>query len=461
MLTPHILYVGGSDHHLRIPFMLAVRNCGFRVTAAGSGDCAPFDKVDLDFYPFRFERFMDPFSDWTALKTLSTILRDVCPDLAQGFDTKPCLLLPLAARAADHPGIVRTICGRAWVYSSRSPLALAARPVYRAMHRAAARSTAATVFEMDEDRAFFERHRMTGKNGLVIPAGGGGVDVEGFGRALAESPPAGQLREELGLGTSPVIITVTRMTRHKGIPTLLKAAALVHRACPDVKFLLVGPRESEGPLAVSQAEIDEHAPYVMATGPRSDVPALLRLADVFAFPTEYREGVPRALLEAALAGLPIVSTSMPGCCEVIRDGWSGFLVPPHAPDRLAARIIDLLRDRKTAGIMAGRAEELVAQKFSLRMIVARHVALYAELVAPNSRLGVGELDSTELAHQDVSHRGQRGPKPVGRRRDRPGALDVVLRLAMRNSLSRRVASDDFPALSEDHDEVDAGLPKKT
>jgi hypothetical protein len=111
--------------------------------------------------------------------------------------------------------------------------------------------------------------------------------------------------------------------------------------------------------------------------------------------------------------------------------------------------------------MAGRAEELVAQKFSLRMIVARHVALYAELVAPNSRLGVGELDSTELAHQDVSHRGQRGPKPVGRRRDRPGALDVVLRLAMRNSLPRRVASDDFPALSEDHDEVDAGLPKKT
>ncbi len=194
-----------------------------------------------------------------------------------------------------------------------------------------------------------------------------------FEQALAKSPPAGQLRRELGLGTSPVIITVTRMTRHKGIPTLLKAAALVHRARPDVKFLLVGPRESEGPLAVTQSEIDQHAPYVIAVGPRSDVPALLRLADIFAFPTEYREGVPRVLLEAALAGVPIVSTSMPGCCEVIRDGWSGFLVPPHAPDRLAARIIDLLRDRKTARIMADRAEQLVTQKFSLRMIVARHV----------------------------------------------------------------------------------------
>jgi glycosyltransferase involved in cell wall biosynthesis len=271
------------------------------------------------------------------------------------------------------------------------------------MHRAAALSTAATVFEMDDDRAFFERHRMTGRNGLVIPAGGGGVDVEGFRRALAESPPVEQLRRELGLGTSPVIITVTRMTRHKGIPTLLKAAAMVHQVRPDVKFLLVGPRESEGPLAVTQAEIDQHAPYVVATGPRSDVPALLKSADLFAFPTEYREGVPRALLEAALAGLPIVSTSMPGCCEVVRDGWSGFLVPPHDPDCLATRIIDLLGERKTAEIMADRAEELVAEKFSLRMIVARHVALYAELLAQDSRLDASKVDSTRLAHQHASH----------------------------------------------------------
>jgi glycosyltransferase involved in cell wall biosynthesis len=233
----------------------------------------------------------------------------------------------------------------------------------------------------------------------VIPAGGGGVDVEGFERALAKSPAAAQLREELGLGSAPVVITVTRMTRHKGIPTLLKAAALVHRARPDVKFLLVGPRESEGPLAVTQAEIDQHAPYVIAIGPRSDVPALLRLADVFAFPTEYREGVPRVLLEAALAGVPIVSTSMPGCCEVVRDGWSGLLVPPHAPDRLAARIIDLLRDRKTAQAMSDHADKMVRQQFSLQMIVARHVELYSKLLALNSRLG--ELDSTQPAQQET------------------------------------------------------------
>ncbi|WP_407153964.1 glycosyltransferase [Bradyrhizobium sp. STM 3557] len=399
-MSPHLLYVGGEDHHLRIPFMLSLRDCGFRVTAAGSGDSIPFGRAGIEFRPFRFDRFVSPFSDWRALKTLSRILRDVSPDLAQAYDTKPCLFLPLAASAADHPAIVRTICGRGWVYSSHSTLALAARPVYRAMYRATVRSTAATVFETDEDRAFFERHRMTGTNGIVIPAGGGGVDVDGFRRALTQSAPADQLRREFDLGTSPIVITVARMTRGKGIPTLLKAAALVHRAQPDVRFLLVGPRESEGPFAVTQAEIDQHAPYVIATGPRSDVPALLKLADVFAFPTAYREGVPRALLEAALAGVPIVSTSMPGCCEVLRDGWNGLLVPPENADRLAVGIINLLRDRKTAEIMARRAEELVAQKFSLRMIVARHIALYAKLLARSSRGRMGELDSTQLTPED-------------------------------------------------------------
>jgi glycosyltransferase involved in cell wall biosynthesis len=404
----HVLYVGGEDHNLRIPFILAMRARGFQVSAAGSGDPAPFKQVGVDFHPFHFDRFMNPFSDWRALKTLEKILRDVRPDLSQGYDTKPCLLLPLAARLAGHSGAVRTICGRAWVYSSRSPLALATRPAYRVLHRLAAHSTAATVFEMDEDRQFFEHHGMTGKSGLVIPAGGGGVDVEGFERAVAQSPSPSQLRRELGLGTSEVVITVTRMTRQKGIPALLKAAALVHQVRPDVKFLLVGPRESEGPLAVTQAEIEEHAPYVMAIGPRSDVPALLKLANVFAFPTEYREGVPRVLLEAALAGLPIVSTNMPGCCEVVREGSSGFLVPPRAPDQLAARIIDVLRDREAARNMATQAAQIVRGKFSLMAIADRHAELYLELMTPHSQSGVNTLGPRRSIDQ-----GARRPERAG------------------------------------------------
>jgi glycosyltransferase involved in cell wall biosynthesis len=376
-MSSHILYVGGEDNDLRIPFILAMRRRGFRVTAAGSGDPAPFEAAGIDYVPFPFDRFISPVSDLRALRRLAAMLRDLGPDIAQGFDTKPCLFLPLAAGMSGvGTQVVRTICGRAWVYSSRSPVALGARPVYRTLHRIAARTTAATVFEIEDDRDFFRSKNIHGRRGIVIPAGGGGVDVDGFERSLALLPSRDEMRSELGLGDMDVVVTVTRMTRQKGIPSLLKAAAIVHRVRPKVRFVLVGPRESEGPLAVSEAEIEQHSPYVMAIGARRDVPALLRMADVFAFPTEYREGVARVLLEASLARVPIVSSAMPGCCEVIRDGWNGLLTPPRDPEKLAAGILQHLENPGSAQAMAANADILARERFSLEAIADRHAKLY-------------------------------------------------------------------------------------
>ena len=105
-----------------------------------------------------------------------------------------------------------------------------------------------------------------------------------------------------------------------------------------------------------------------------------RAAGVIAFPTEYREGVPRVLLEAALAGLPIVSTSMPGCCAVITDGWNGRLVPPRSPKRLAEGLLNLLDDRAPARRMGARTTSMARNDFSLSAIATRHAALYADLV---------------------------------------------------------------------------------
>jgi len=378
-VRPHLLCIGGEDHSLRIPFLLALRDKGFRISAAGTGDPTPFARAGLDYHPFHFSRFVDPLADWTALKVLSKLIADVRPALVQCFDTKLNLLVPFAARDLRDVKVVSTINGLGWLYSSSSPMALGLRPVYRALQRLADRWTAVTVFQNRDDRTFFMRHRMVGRGGnVVIP--GSGIDIDRFERAGATGASSAELRQALGLGASEVVITVTRMTRQKGVPTLLEAAALVHQHRPGVRFLLVGPRESEGPFAVTQAEIDRHAPYVLAVGPRSDVPALLRLADVFAFPTEYLEGVPRALLEAAVAGRPIVTTTMPGCTDVIRDGWNGFLVPPRDPRLLAERILDLLRDRETAVAMGGRAAQLVRKEFNLEITVARYAAVYEDLV---------------------------------------------------------------------------------
>ncbi len=376
---PDLLLVGGEDHDLRIPFLLALRAQGFRVAAAGTGDPAPFLRAGLDYHPIQFSRFVDPLADCAAVTAIARLFAEMRPGLVQCFDTKPNLLVPFAARRVAGLPVVRTINGLGWMYSSHAPLALALRPVFCALHRVAARSATATVFQNREDQAYFKRHRMDGRGpSHLIP--GSGVDIESFDQRMAAGPTPAQLRQELGLGAAEVVVTVTRLTRQKGIPTLLKAAARVHAVRPDVRFVLVGPREGEGPFAVTEAELAAHRPYVVATGKRTDVPALLALADVFAFPTEYREGVPRALLEAALAGLPIVATRMPGCTDVISDGESGLLVPPRSPDVLADRILAMLRDRTTARAMGRRAAALVRRDFGLELTAARYARIYTELL---------------------------------------------------------------------------------
>ena len=94
-VSPHVLYVGGEDHDLRIPFMHLLREHGFRVSAAGTGDPTPFIRERIKFHSFRFQRFVNPFADLSAIRSLRELLARVGPDIAQTCDTKPGLLVPL------------------------------------------------------------------------------------------------------------------------------------------------------------------------------------------------------------------------------------------------------------------------------------------------------------------------------------------------------------------------------
>lgn len=360
---------------MRLPFMLALKARGYRVTAAASGAPEPFLDAGVEFRPIAFNRFVSPLRDLEAMRQLSGVLKSVDADIAHCFDTKLSLMVAFAAGGDGRTQIVRTINGRGWIYSSRSPAAMGLRCLYHPLQRQAARSTAATVFEHDGDYAFFAEHGLLGDTeAVIIP--GAGIDVEGFERARASGPTREALRKELGLGDAPVIITATRVTRQKGIPALLKAAALVHATHPDVKFLIVGPREGEGPFAMRAEEFERHAGYVIAPGSRGDVPSLLAMADVFAFPTEYAEGVPRAIMEAALAALPIVASDIAGCRQVVRDTWNGRLTPLRDPRALADAVIEMLDNRDRARTMAARGPQLIRGIFSLDNVVALHAELY-------------------------------------------------------------------------------------
>lgn len=84
-MGPHVLYIGGEDHHLRIPSMLALQGHGFDVSAAASGAPGPFEQAKIAFHEFRLERFLNPMADWRTLKMLIRLLADIRPDVVQSF----------------------------------------------------------------------------------------------------------------------------------------------------------------------------------------------------------------------------------------------------------------------------------------------------------------------------------------------------------------------------------------
>jgi glycosyltransferase involved in cell wall biosynthesis len=371
--------VGSDDIRLRIPYLAELRRRGFEVTMVGSEPPDRFVAEGIPYHRYSLSRAPNPVADWRTFRELRALFRQHRPSVVHAFDTKPAMLASFAARTAGVPVRVRTLTGMAYVFSSRSPLALALRPIYHVMQAAASRVASMTVFQNRDDEAYFHRHRLARPeaSGLVP---GSGIDVELLRRQRPSAAELAELRSDLGVENGPVVTMVSRLVRTKGVREFCAAARAVRRERPDCTFLLVGPLSSEGWQAVSRREVEDN-PDVRWLGPRPDVPGLLAISDIFALPTFYREGIPRALLEAAAMGLPLVSTDMPGCRDVVRDGWNGILVPPRNVAALTRALLTLLEsDAELLHQMGENSRTYVDERFTLALVADAYADIYRGLL---------------------------------------------------------------------------------
>ncbi|MGH8603489.1 MAG: glycosyltransferase family 4 protein, partial [Gammaproteobacteria bacterium] len=328
MKPPTVWHIGGDDIRMRIPLLLTLRERGFHVGAAGSEDTDEFLTHGIPYWRYPLNRGINPLSDLRSWIGLYALFKEHAPDIIHAFDTKPIMFCPLIAKAAGIRGRVRTVTGMGYLFSSRSLLAFGLRPIYRVLQRWAGYATAITIFQNPDDREYFVRHNMV-QRGREIVILGSGIDIERFIGQVPSNEVLAQMRHRLGLDGQIVVTMVARLVKTKGVAEYIKAAGIVRQQRSDVVFLLVGPIVSEGRQAVSLKTLDSAGERVRYLGERRDVAALLALTDVFVLPSYYREGVPRALIEAGAIGLPLVTTDMAGCKEVVRDGWNGLIVPPR------------------------------------------------------------------------------------------------------------------------------------
>jgi glycosyltransferase involved in cell wall biosynthesis len=161
---------------------------------------------------------------------------------------------------------------------------------------------------------------------------------------------------------------VTRLVPQKAPLDFVGAAAAVAAARPEARFVLVG----DGPQrAAVERRIRELglAGRMLLLGLRRDVPDLLAALDLFLL-TSLWEGMPRVLLQAIAAGVPLVASAVDGCAELVRDGETGLLVPPGRPDLAARASLRLLGDRALADRLRRAARPRLEAEFGLERMLA-------------------------------------------------------------------------------------------
>jgi glycosyltransferase involved in cell wall biosynthesis len=206
-----------------------------------------------------------------------------------------------------------------------------------------------------------------------------GVDLDRYHHTAASPLPPGAFGLEPG---ARLVGCVARLEAEKGHRTLLDAWPLVLEQEPGARLLIIGEGSLRDELEARADGLRMLASgssrrTVAFTGRRDDIPSLTAAFDVAVLPS-YREAQGIALIEAMALARPVVATRVGGIPEVVQDGVTGLLVPPHDPRALAAAITRLLADGTLAERMGRAGHDLVARCFDVARMTSRLEELYAE-----------------------------------------------------------------------------------
>lgn len=314
-------------------------------------------------------RSLNPLREAALLLHLVRLFRRERPDLVHGFTIKCAVYGSLAARVAGVPARVNAVAGLGYVFISDSAKARALRPAVRALLKLALGGRGARlVLQNPDDVELFERARIVAPGAAtLIPSSG--VDCARF------APPDDEAR-----GDRFRVLLPARLLWDKGLAEFVGAARQLRAEGRAIDFLLAGVPDPGNPASVPEADIrgwvDEGV--VQWLGHVDDMPALLRGVDAVVLPS-YREGLPKGLIEAGACARPLVTTDVPGCRDVVRDGIDGLRVPVRSVEPLARAIAALHDDPALCRRLGAAARDGVLARYDERQVVARTLDVYREL----------------------------------------------------------------------------------
>ena len=318
-------------------------------------------------------RSIDPVADVRALRRLRACLTDLAPAAVHTHSSKAGILGRRAAASAGVGAVLHTVHG--WSFRDTDPMPR--RVAYELLERRAARWCHRLVVVTDVDRRI----------GLARSIGDPGqYRLVRSGVDLDAAAGRSSLRADLGLGTEvPLVGMVARLAPPKDPVTLVQAFAAMPERPEPAHLVLVGDGELRAAVeAEAVAAGCSHRVHV--TGLRADAPAAVAELDV-AVLSSRSEGLPRSVIEAMAAAVPVVATDVGGVAEAIQHDTTGILVAAGDASAMGAAVRRLLDDAGCARSMAAAGRDR-ARAFGQEQMVADLATLYEEATGGRPEVAV-------------------------------------------------------------------------
>jgi glycosyltransferase involved in cell wall biosynthesis len=351
----------------RLPVGLAALKAGYEVHVAapdGPG-VTRLRRLGFQVHLLRLSRSgASPLEEIRSLAAIYRLYRQIRPDLVHHVTIKPVLYGTFAARFAGVPAVVNAFSGLGFIFIQRGWRASLRRFAVNLAYRFLLRHPRQTVIFQNHDDL-----ELASRNGWVGAADtrlirGSGVDLNLF-QAVPETP-------------GPLLVVLpARLLWDKGIREFAGAARQLQDEGVKARFALVGSRDAGNPASATEDWLEdlERRGILEVWGQREDMHRVLGEAHIVCLPS-YREGLPKSLIEAAACGRPIVTTDVPGCREVIREGEGGFLVPAGDTPALAAALRRLLEEGELRRAMGLRNRREAERSFGIEGVVRDTLAIY-------------------------------------------------------------------------------------
>lgn len=357
----------------RLPIAESTKAKGFEVVIGygelGGADPKFFEEKGLRVISVPMQRGgINPFNDLKTFYYIWNFFKSEKPSIVHLVTIKPYLYGGIISRLVGVPSLVSAVSGLGSLFISNDLKSRFLRFLLYPFYKLAFNHKNQKIIVQNQDDMDALKKWGVLNTFKVKLLKGSGVELANFKN----------FQEQNGI---PVVCFAARLLKDKGVNEFVSAAKILKKRKINARFLLAGDLDSNNPTSLNLDNLNQikREGYVEILGYYKDIPELYSRSHIICLPS-YREGLPKALVEAGAASRAVVTTNVPGCRDSIIPNKTGLLVPVKNFEKLADTLQWLIEHPEERIAMGKAGRKFVEKEFSVEKIIQGHIDIYNDLL---------------------------------------------------------------------------------